>query len=135
MRKGLLFVICICMICVLTGCVYKAFYGNRPSDQPETTWSSADGSIIMYIDSEGIGHGTLYIENEIVEFLYANGPGPELYLYLPTAVDDTGVWHYEYMLEEWYGIYRSDNHFKAIVKNTTFFEEGQKILFYRVDNE
>ena len=129
MKKGLSLVVCICLILTLTGCIYKRFLGNRPWDQPNTTWVSEDNSIVFYIDSNWTGYGTLHHNGEIVEFCYSEGPSVEIWLYTTDA--DGKVTDLEY----WYGDFKRNDRFTATVEESTFFKKGDKITFYRVDNE
>ena len=129
----------ICMIMVafvlttsLIACKYKEYYGRTPCDQPDTIWISEDGSISIQVNSYQQATGTLWVDNQKITFIFTNA-GPKIELYMLEAKDRLGKYPEE-RYEYWLGKYKRDDQFTAIVMETTFFTEGDRIVFYRVDN-
>ena len=120
---------------LLSACSNPATYFWRPDTQPNTKWVSEDGTIeftvsdVEYVELGDV-RGTLTVDNQTVEFVVGFiVSGPNMFLY-PTDYADNPYSYSEY--EEWICTYRPKR-FVAVVEETTFFEVGQKIVFYKVD--
>ena len=116
----------------LLGSIYKTYIGREPTWQPYTTWVSEDGNITIKIDSGGEGSGTIVADEDTIPFYYA-AAGPTLYLYKSEAADSPAIYQ-EWQYECWVGSFRYYDRFTVTVEETTFFEVGDKITFYRVDS-
>jgi len=117
----------------LYGCFYRAYIGKRPSDQPGTEWISEDGSIIMrFVDGVGVV-GTMTFDDKVIDVYITNDSptGTWLYLFPASVLDEEVVTEKPY--EKWSCSYKSKKKFVATVKETTFFEVNQTIVFHRVD--
>ena len=105
---------------------------KKPCGQPNTKWISADKSIVLNVDSEHTVTGTIKIgSNDIkicVFFEREAGTGMRIF---PEMNEKEYATTEE--LEYWSCWYKSKKKFVATVKTTTFFEEDQKITFYRVE--
>ena len=120
----------------LSACQTPATAYWSPAQQPNTKWVSEDGTIVFTVNdveyvSFGDVTGTLTVDNQTVEFVVDfMVSGPNMFL-CPTEMLETPNGDYtDY--EEWICTYRP-KHFVAVVEKTTFFEVGQEIVFYRVD--
>ena len=130
-------IICIVLILVISvslyGCFYRSYLGKRPSDQPGTEWISVDGSIIMRsVDNVGVV-GTMTFDDKVVDVYITNDSptGTWLYLFPASILDEEVVTEEPY--EKWRCSYKSKKEFIATVKETTFFEVNQTIIFHRID--
>ena len=105
-----------------------------PDVQPNTKWISEDGTIeftvsdVEYVEFGDI-RGTLTADDQTVEFIVDFAIDGPMFLY-PTEALDQDILSVNY--EEWFCTYRPKR-FVAVVEKTTFFEVGQEIVFYRVD--
>lgn len=126
--------VCILLIAVLclNACAYKSWYGKRPCDQPHTEWVSEDGLMCFATDENGAGTGSIEIEKEKINVYIGIGPATDIDIYAENLSD---VYSGTDKLEHWIGTFEKNNEFTAIVKETTYFNVGQKIKFYRVDKE
>lgn len=135
MKKFFLFVTSIVIITsMLTSCVFlKYWIGKRPCDQPNTNWATEDGTISFSIDENGNGTGKIVIDGETIDIDIGFGPATQIYISPLENVDGDHV--YGYSIEYWTGdSYRSDR-FTATVEKTTYFEVGEKLTFYRIDDD
>ena len=132
MKKWLLLLLCFVLAVSLLGCMYKSYIGRTPCDQPNTVWVSEDKRITVKIDDQNHGTGVLVTEGGEIEFIFISA-GPTIYLYKPEAKDRLGLYPEE-QYERWVGSFRYYDRFTATVEETTFFEVGDKITFYRVDS-
>jgi hypothetical protein len=72
------------------------------------------------------------VEDEVVTFEFTIGISTQLSAYPIDAAEDGGISSDE-IYEVWYGDFLFSDRFTATVEKTTYFEAGQKIKFYRVD--
>ena len=133
MKKIIAIVLSICISITLSGChlLYKSWTGKRPCDQPNTSWVSEDGSIYFHVDKEQQATGEMIVNKERIQFVFVNGPGIEMRIY-DIKSNEFEIRQAKYQYEHWIGKFKKDE-FTAKVLETTYFEEGQKIKFYRVD--
>ena len=119
------------VILFFNACGSPITYVRAPDRQPNTKWVSEDGNIVFTIpDNEALKPGKIYTENGVIDVYLRFDTGVEVILY-SEATDDGKRNAYEL----WKCSYRSKKRFVATVHKTTFFEIGQKIAFYRVDEE
>lgn len=136
--KKIIALFCSVMMIVLlfSACATPAIYYWSPQVQPNTKWVSEDGTIEFTVsDVEYVGFGdvtgTLTVDGQTVEFVVDFiVSGPNMFLCPIDLVDNPYSIYSEY--EEWVCTYRPKR-FVAVVEKTTFFEVGQEIEFYRVD--
>lgn len=124
---------CLAIVLTCTGCFYKNWIGKRPCDQPGTKWVSEDNRIQFSVDENQLAVGIMKIDKNEIEILFTNGPSIEVDIYSRAAIGRLDYYpeeHYEY----WIGDFKNKDQFTATVKKTTYFEIGQKITFYRVDD-
>ncbi len=135
MKKFFLFVTSIVIITsMLTSCLfYKSWFGKRPWDQPNTNWATEDNTITFSIDENGFGTGKIVIDGETVDIHIAKGDAIEIVI--DPLENVIGDYVYGDSIEYWAGdFYRSDR-FTATVEKTTYFEVGEKLTFYRIDDD
>lgn len=131
MKKALLLLLCFMVTLNLSGCIYKSYYGKRPCDQPNTEWVSEDGTVYFSVNEKGrIEDGVLLFDDEIKVHV-AIGPATEIDIYYLSDVYENHVSGFPF--EHWVGYFIKDNEFVAVVKETKYFEVGQKIKFHRID--
>ena len=103
-------------------------YTRNPTAQYNTKWISDDKSITFSVDNNGNATGTMILDNQVLKFcLYSDVSG--IYIY---TLDQDGN-KSENMCESWLGSYKSKKKFVATVKETTYFQVGQKMTFYQID--
>ena len=110
--------------------------GQRPVDQPGSVWVSEDSNITIVVGSDDVFRDSYAIVkngDETMTFLCAfNGITTELELCSTDAREDNIISTDE-IYENWSAKVIFSDRFTATVEKTTYFEEGQKIKFYRVD--
>ena len=133
MKRFFCFMITLVIIIVLlSGC--KGFRKNSPSGQPSTKWISEDGQMFFIVDENGDAFGEMLIDNETID----------IYVGMGMDTTDIDITHLESKIgnsvteisfEHWIGDFDFNDHFTATVKRTTYFHVGDKITFYRVDDD
>ena len=137
MKKYCFLLLCVLLCISLLGC--NDYHGNRPIDQPNTTWISEDGNIVIEVDSEGLAVGCFYADEEKINFLFRPSPVTILMYQLDEDIlsedNETIIWSTanKPLMEKWQPKFSHNDHFTIRVKETTYFEIGQKIEFYRKD--
>lgn len=81
--------------------------------------------------SRGGATGIIALDGENVEFYLTCTMGSEIFLYRLDKISD-GL-HAEDQYEYWVCDYKSKRKFIATVRETTFFQPGEQIVFYRVE--
>lgn len=132
MKKKLLFIETITVIMLLSGCFYKNWQGKRPCDQPNTKWIAKEKSITFTINESGSGRGIMMVNGKTIEILVAIGPATQIDIYPFENVHDKTV--YGNYIESWAGDFNKSYEFTAKVEKTTYFEVGEEIIFYRIDD-
>ena len=135
MKRILCFVLALAIVTVsLSGCWwYKNYMGKRPCDQPNTKWMSEDGQIYFWVKEKGPGTGKMIIGDETIDIHVGIGPALDIdIVHLDSVIGDSVN---EVSFEHWVGDFKYKDHFTATVKRTTFFHVGDKIVFYRVDDD
>lgn len=133
-RLKFLHILCFCILTVLlvpilSSCIIEKA-GNRPIDQPLTKWVSEDGAICFETDENGVGYGTMIVEDDIFDIMFNTGAGWAIGIY---RIKDE---EHQELIELWYADFSKDGKFTAEVTNyTTYFEIGDKFVFYRVDED
>ena len=118
-----------------TACMTPAKTEWKLCQQPNTKWLSEDGIITFCVDDSGKTTGTMQINGEEIEIYATEGPLNSTTLHIfPIAVLQDEMISEEDKYEYWTCSYKSEERFIATVKTTTYFEEGQKITFHRVDD-
>ncbi len=113
MRRSKLLIVCFFLSVIYSGCYYKYYFGKRPCDQPE-----------------GAGAGYMEINGEKISVYVGIGPGKEMDLFSEQAIESQDIYP-EWQYEHWIGDFKKPDEFTATVKETTYFEVGQQIKFYR----
>ena len=134
MKRANCIVLVFLLVLSMTGCFYKQYYGNRPVDQPNTTWVAPEHNITIYMEDDVVGHGTMQVGEETIQFLFSNGISVEIELLRMDALDDNAVYPEE-RFEYWTGDFKHDDHFTATVIESTYFSPGDQIIFYRLDEK
>ena len=150
MRKRLMILSYILVVILLfSACDNPITYHRKPSGQPDSKWRSEDGSVVFTIggytelETVVVGNGrvvpaivysgepgTIFTEDGPINIFVHFSAGTSISV--TSEVDDSGNDH---CYEVWNCSYKSKKHFIATVQETTFFEVGQKIEFYRIDEE
>ena len=103
------------------------------NSQPNTTWISEDKTIVFSVDPNTKITGTINLDEKCYDFYLVDFMGADIIIYPTSAIEKEGPIDDNEKYEYWSCSYKSKKKFVATVKKTTFFEEGQKITFYRVD--
>lgn len=129
----LLLIILLAVLC--TNCVkrtYKSYLGLRPCDNPGTQWVSEDGDISFFTSESGDGIGVLYTGGQSIDIYIVFDIAVRLNVYHPENISDDAITGFPF--ETWEGDYTSDQSFVATVVESTYFDVGDEIEFYRVSN-
>lgn len=107
----------------------------KATSQPNTHWVSSDGTINFYVDSNRKATGTMLVNGERMEIYMNEGQlrSSEMNIYTIDILSKERI-EIEDKYEHWVCSYESESMFVATVEKTTFYEIGQEIVFYRVDN-
>ena len=121
---------------VLNACTYPRAYKWKLSRQLNTKWVSEDDTIVFSVDNNHLVTGLMSMGDDSIEIGILCEPeaGAGLHIY-PINVLEEEVISTKDQYEYWLCSYKSEKEFIATVKKTTFFEEGEQITFYRVDDE
>lgn len=117
---------------LLSGCLMNPReHDRKPLNFPGTTWKTTDGSIKFEVDSEGGCFGSICDNGEIypVAIVFGVELNRTVYVFNLEDYKDNELTQ----LELWRGYFKSDDRFEVIVEETTYFEEGQKFIFCRVE--
>lgn len=142
--RVIVFLIIIAMVVsMMAGCSYfksrfKSYYGKRPCDQSETRWISEDGNIV-FSNILGCMTGEMIVNNQTISISVGmEAVSLEVYLFEDRFADNlpngTSELVFQEAIEKWEGTFHTQNCFSVIVKKTTYFQEGQQIVFHRVEN-
>lgn len=126
-RLSFVFILTLILMFCLSACL-KEIVVNRPADQPYSKWISEDKAIYFETDKNGAGYGTLTVGDEVIDIHFATGCARVINIYIMED-DESGD-----LIESWTGNFKKEDRFTATVtKKTTYYEMGEKIVFYRVD--
>ena len=134
MKKNLIisaFLLLVVLMC--SACQNPFVYFREPCGQPETEWMSSDGSIVFSVDSTGTATGQMVVDGKTVDFYLSTDMGSGMHLYAPEVME-TNLETQENEYEYWLCSYYSKNRFSAIVKETTYFETGEVLIFNKVNS-
>ena len=125
----LAFMIPIFCFCVSRS-MYYYYYMHNPGTQPNSTWVSEEGNVVIHMGESN--QGAIYIEQEgsTFEALFSLGLYQVAHVYDLDVKEKEGV-SKEDLYEEWSCVMKGDNTFIVTVKTTTFFTEGEKITFHK----
>lgn len=133
MKRILGAVICVVCIFVMISCQKESDTSIHPCSQIDTRWRSEDESITLVVHSDRVRSGKMSV---------ADGQTIWFYLYTDGAADmwlcssKTSDMHWitgEYIYEYWQCSCVSEREFVATVVDTTYFTEGQEIVFHRIN--
>lgn len=96
--------------------------------QPFTTWISEDGTIEINVETYGDLTVTIKLEDETIQFNDATFVG-----YNHTIVMGEGDEQNKILVEWWSCKFKTKNKFVATIDKSTYFQEGQKIVFNKVE--
>lgn len=134
---GIVLVFLIGFIFLITSRLYYYYYLEiRPSGQENTTWSSEDGKILLYVDKGS--NSRIYFEQDDTfiqcYFVSSRGYSASVYCWEAYVNERLGLYQEEHY-ETWnYSKVRKDT-FTITVEKTTFLKIGDKITFYKVEEE
>ncbi len=133
MKKTLFCILLVAVMLFLAACQNPLVYMRKPCNQPNTVWQSEDGCITFTVSDRAVGGATgiIALDGENVEFYLTCTMGSEIFLYRLDKISD-GL-HVEDQYEYWVCDYKSKSKFVATVRETTFFQPGEQIVFYRVE--
>ena len=101
-------------------------YSNRPVNQPNTKWYSEDGKITFETDENGRGIGTIVTkDDDVVDIFFCTGRGQSIDIYLKNGETNGDI------IEMWIGKFIKKDMFIAYIKESTYYENGDKIVFHR----
>ena len=101
---------------------------RHPNNQPGTTWVSQDGSVRFTIREDKVGEGTLIHDGKTVCFVLVEDMAVTMMLCDPVIYSNDGI-RGEDIYEKWICHFYSKDKFVATVIQTTYFSEGQRIIF------
>ena len=129
-------VVCSLVLLVINAALNKHWrITNSINSQPNTQWISEDGTIVFNVDPNGKSTGTMYIGEDNFDFYLVEFMGVDITIYPINVLEQESINEMVDKYEYWSCSYKSKKKFVATVEKTTFFEKGQKITFYRIDNE
>lgn len=138
MKKILCFITAFTIISIMiSGCGLKLFAKNHPTTQPNTKWISEDGKISFCVDENGKATGKLIIDEKTIDIYVSMGSDDT---YIRIVHLESVIRHPDYLeltevpFEFWVGHFYNKDFFTATVKRTTYFNVGDEITFYRVDD-
>lgn len=122
----------IVIIIILNACSYSATYKWKISSQLNTQWVSDDKTITFNVNDNYLITGTMEINGEVIEVYVATEPqaGNGLHIF-PINVINNERRSTEDEYEYWTCSYQSEKEFVATVKESSFYNVGEKIVFYR----
>lgn len=124
-------VVTILMFFLLASCTNPITNEWKPIRQPNTSWESEDGSVSFYVDENHQIRGTIEKDETIVDIYVTFGLEMSSAMYIfPLDKETTGD-RYEY----WDCSFSSKEKFVVIVKESTFFTPGQKIMFQKTGGQ
>ena len=139
-KKYLIVLIILCCTIFTTACGPIHLF-KWPYEQPDTIWVSEDASIVFevssypddpYLTKQSRAKGSIEVNGESIPvWVTAGRSGP----WVVVCPRHDGVEYEEETeeLEMWIGRMHGSKQFTVKVRFTTFFEEGEKITFYRED--
>ena len=98
---------------------------NSPEFYPFTKWKSTDQNIIIYMNDDKTGYGSIKVANKYVDVYFEFYNGIRVYCY---NLSDYGHKGTIPCLENW-TINCSKDRFVATVVDTTYFKIGKEIVF------
>ena len=133
-----------CLICIflltnilLTGCPSPFVYGRHPTEQPGTIWRSEDGNIEFYVPKDETDPvGTMKVNGETLDILiYMWTVEPSVSIHL-RSVAETYTDHHitEPMILDGDSQVISKDTFHITVWTSPYFQEGDTIVFHKVDS-
>ena len=105
-----------------------SYFKNRPDSQPNTTWTSESGEIVLSIDENGTGKISFKVNEKVRELYFASSRGYEAEVYSWDVVE-SGVETLDRRYEVWRYKKTKQDSFVIIVEDTTFFKAGEIITF------
>ena len=130
-------VVLLLIIAMISYSVYlRISYSQKaPFLQKNSKWISEDKRIEFIISEDGQGTGTLQIDsNKKIDIIICGHVSvPQFTIWLNSGSED--YLRLEDQREQWEGIYFGENKFIVIVKETTYYEKDQKIVFYKVSED
>lgn len=140
MKKWLIILIIIISFGLLSGCENESLNPMRtyrPDSIPGSVWEEENGGM-LFINTERWDTVGIFVTNQAITpcvilmhhhmpMLNFNIFPLESFNWLDGHVDQE---EYSYM-EEWNAGFNADNEFSAVVEHTTFFEPGDKKIFFR----
>jgi len=139
-KKFLIALVLLCCTILTTACGPIHLF-KWPYEQPDTKWISEDGTISFevssypddpYLTKQSTAKGSIEVHGESIPVWVCAGRATPWVVVSPRH---DGV-EYENETEElelWIGRMHGSKRFTVEVRYTTFFEEGEKITFYRND--
>lgn len=125
----LIFVLLFC-----SACQNPIIAERRPCSQPNTKWMSEDETIEFTVNADNRATGKMILDGGTIEFYMTNDMGSGMHLFpievLKDSIIDTND-EYEY----WLCSFKNKKKFIATVKDTTYFDVGEKIVFHRIDED
>lgn len=109
------------------------YNGKRPVDQPNTTWKSECGRVEFTTDDGGAGMGVIILKDGSRKNIhFATGITNNIDIYECDKENISDIIDGE-LIEKWSGTFLSRNYFIAVVKETKYFEKGEKIIFKKIE--
>lgn len=142
---------------LLTGCRVTLWSFTNPTEQPNTIWIGEDGTMEFRISEDGdcAARGTMNVNGETLDVIYNIAPAERsITVYLAehwdqfphnalvepdfTVLKNPDLWDEHFMMEDplerWICNAISTNTFSVKVQKSTYFHEGDIIVFHKVDS-
>ena len=136
MKRFVAVTLCIIVLIVtLHGCVSPYMKANIPCNQPGTTWSTEDGTVVFYVEEDrSFVHGYIQTEDGKVEVVITMSHlTSDLHIsykddFYSAAEDDPvphfALWKYSKVQKDV---------FVVEVLHSVFFQSGDILTFYKID--
>lgn len=138
-KREIMILPCVLLTVVLLSIfIHFLMPGLHPTEQPGTTWSTKDGTIVFFVPDKDaplgtVPYGTVKTDNGIIDVVFAMSNlagGVDVY----TPEDYTMLQNKEiaFPVEFWTEVSVQTDCFVVRVISTIYFEEGQEIVFFKV---
>ena len=113
--------------------------GLHPTEQPGTTWSTEDGAVTFHIPDHNAPLGTptygvINSNNDTINVAFAmSNLAGVVGAYTPEDYTKLQNGEVAFSFETWTEVSIKENRFVVRVTSTTYFNEGQELVFFKVE--
>lgn len=137
MKKKKFLLVALVLFCtlMLTGCPPRKQFDNFPHEIG-SVWQTENGELELTIREDTRAVGLIQTDEKNIEVLYSMSPNGFIEVYPVEVLDkleeDGGLWVKD-TIEQWGADYYSQDAFRVIVHESTYFDWGQEFVFHKVD--